>query len=231
MPIELICLDADDTLWHNMRYFEAAESALAAMLEPFTTVALAREYFEKVSARNLPLYGYGAKSFTLSVLESATELCGESIPASMVHTILAAGRQLLSHPVELLPGVDATLEALSARAPVILVTKGDLLHQEAKIAASGLGHRFAAIEIVSDKTAANFRRLFADHGAQPDRCAVAGDSVRSDVMPSLEAGAWAAHIPHPIVWAHERGEAPMDHPRFRRLNRLMDLPAWIDSLG
>lgn len=231
MSIELICLDADDTLWHNMRYFEAAESALAAMLEPFATVAAAREQFEKVTARNLALYGYGAKSFTLSMLESAAELCGESLPASMIQAILAAGRQLLSHPVELFPEVEATLEALAVREPLVLVTKGDLLHQEAKIAASGIGHRFAAVEIVSDKTAANFRRLFSDHGVEPDRCVVAGDSVRSDVLPALEAGAWAAHVPHSIVWAHERREAPMDHPRFRRLGRLSDLPAWIDSLG
>lgn len=231
MTIDLICLDADDTLWHNMRYFEAAESALAEMLAPFATVALAREHFEKVNSRNLPLYGYGAKSFTLSMLESATEICGESVPATVIQSILAAGRELLSHPVELFPEVEATLESLATRAPLVLVTKGDLLHQEAKIAASGLGHRFAAIEIMSDKTAANFRRLFADHGAPPERCVVAGDSVRSDVLPALEAGAWAAYVPHSIVWVHELAEPPTTHPRFRRLNGLTDLPAWIDAIG
>lgn len=231
MPIDLICLDADDTLWHNMRYFEAAESALAAMLAPFATVAHAREHFEQVNSRNLALYGYGAKSFTLSMLESATELCGPSVPAAVIQAILAAGRELLSHPVELFPDVEATLESLAARAPLVLVTKGDLLHQEAKIAASGLDHRFAAIEIMSDKTPAHFRRLFANHAAAPERCVVAGDSVRSDVLPALEAGAWAAYIPHSIVWVHERGDAPTSHPRFRRLDRLTDLPAWIDSIG
>jgi putative hydrolase of the HAD superfamily len=171
MTIELICLDADDTLWHNMRHFDAAEQALFAILEPFAASPAVRERLEAVGARNLALYGYGVKSFTLSMLETATELAGDALPPAGVRDILAIGRDLLRHPVELLPGVEATLDALAGRARLVLITKGDLLHQEAKLAASGLGQRFTGIEIVSDKTANSFRRLFARHAVAPERCA------------------------------------------------------------
>jgi putative hydrolase of the HAD superfamily len=147
MPIELICLDADDTLWHNMRHFDAAEQALFAILEPFAASPAARERLEAVGARNLALYGYGVKSFTLSMLETAAELAGDALAPSAVRDILAIGRDLLQHPVEVLPGVEATLDALSERARLVLVTKGDLLHQEAKLAASGLGERFSGIRL------------------------------------------------------------------------------------
>jgi putative hydrolase of the HAD superfamily len=231
MPIDLICLDADDTLWHNMRHFDVAERALFAVLEPFAGSAAARAQLEAVGARNLALYGSGVKSFTLSMLETASELAGDALPPSTVRDILAIGRDLLSHPVELLPGVEAALDALAERARLILVTKGELLHQETKLAASGLGDRFSGVEIVSDKTADSFRRLFARYAVAPARCAMAGDSIRSDVLPALEAGAWAALVPHDIVWFYERAQAPVHHPRFKQLHNLTDLPGWIDAIA
>ena len=161
MTIKLICLDADDTLWHNMRHFNAAEDAFAAILAPFAEAHVAREALTACEIRNLPLYGYGAKSFTLSLIESAVELAGEAVSATMIADILAAGRALLAHPVDLLDDIEATLDGLAARGRLVLVTKGDLLHQEAKLAASGLGDRFAGVEIVSDKTPATFTRIFA----------------------------------------------------------------------
>jgi putative hydrolase of the HAD superfamily len=164
------------------------------------------------------------------MLETATELCGDALEPTAVRKVLAIGRDLLQHPVELLPGVETTLDALADRARLVLITKGDLIHQEAKLAASGLGERFCGVEIVSEKTADAFRRLFARHDVTPARCAMAGDSIRSDVLPALEAGAWAALVPHDIVWFYERAEAPLDHPRFTRLPALADLPGWIDSI-
>src|SRR5262245_10875675 len=137
MAIDLICLDADDTLWHDMRHFDAAEQSLFAMLEPFVAARVAREQLREIGIRNRPLYGYGAKSFALSMIETAIELCGDDLPASTVQKILAIGRALLRQPVELLPGVEAALDALSERAGLVLVTKGDVLHQEMKLAASG----------------------------------------------------------------------------------------------
>ncbi len=230
MPIELICIDADDTLWHNMRHFEVAEQAFVAILRPFADAGIALERLQRIGGANLRLYGYGAKSFTLSMIETATELCGDRLPASAVRDILEAGRQLHSHPVELLPGVEETLQALADRARLVLVTKGDLLHQEAKLAASGLGERFSGIEIVSDKHAGTFRILFARHGVDANRCAMVGDSIRSDILPALEAGAWAGWVPAEIVWHHERADAPLDQARFRRLASLLEAPEWIEGI-
>ena len=143
MPIDLICLDADDTLWHNMRFFHATQDALVRMLEPFADAGIARSALEACEIRNLRLYGYGAKAFTLSMIETALELGGDDVPASVIRDILEAGKALHAHPVELFEGIEETLEALADRARLVLVTKGDLFHQEAKLAASGLGDRFS----------------------------------------------------------------------------------------
>ena len=231
MPISLICLDADDTLWHNMRHFNVAEEALFAMLRPFADAHVARDTLNACEARNLKLYGYGAKGFTLSMIETAVELAGESLSRDLVAAILKAGQELLAHPVILFEGVEETLEALSERGRLVLVTKGDLLHQEVKLAASGLGDYFSGIEIVSDKKADTFRRLFATYGVVPEQAVMAGDSMRSDILPALEAGAWAAYIPQEGAWSHEQGKMPEAHPRFRQLEMLADLPGWIDSIG
>ncbi len=231
MPIELICLDADDTLWHNMRHFEEAHSAFVAMLRPFADGDVAMETLDACEARNLKLYGYGAKGFTLSMIETALELGGERLPSGVIADLLAAGRRLLAHPVELLHGIETTLDALADRGRLVLVTKGDLLHQEAKLAASGLGDRFSGIEIVSDKTVDTFARLFDRYGVRPEQAVMAGDSMRSDVLPALAAGAWAAFVPQPLAWTHEAAPLPSGHDRFRQLSGLGDLPAWIDTIA
>ena len=231
MTIDLICLDADDTLWHNMRHFHATEDALVAMLEPFVDAGVARETLLATELRNLKLYGYGAKSFTLSMIETAFELGGDEMPASVIRAILHAGRALCDHPVELLDGVAETMEALAERGRLVLVTKGDLFHQEAKLAASGLGDHFSGIEIVSDKKPDTFLAIFDRYGSAAERSIMAGDSMRSDVKPALEAGAWAAYIPQPLQWSHEQGDPPATHPRYRELPSLAALVHWIDEIG
>lgn len=231
MAIDLICLDADDTLWHNMRHFHATEDALVAILEPFADAGIAREALLSTELRNLKLYGYGAKSFTLSMIETAFELGGDDIPSSVIRSILDAGRALCSHPVELLDGVEETMGALAERGRLVLVTKGDLFHQEAKLAASGLGDHFSGIEIVSDKKPETFSAIFDRYDATPQQAIMAGDSMRSDVKPALAAGAWAAYIPQPLQWSHEQGDPPADHPRYRELPSLAALVNWIDDIG
>lgn len=228
MSIDLICLDADDTLWHNMRFFAAAQEAFVAMLAPFADAGIARERLDAVEVQNLPLYGYGAKSFTLSMIETALEFGAD---AAAVRDILAAGRGLLAHPVELLDGIEHTLERLSAQGRLVLVTKGDLLHQEMKLAASGLGERFHGVEIVSDKSDQTFTRLFERYGVTPDQALMAGDSMRSDVLPALAAGAWAAYVPQDGGWSHEAAAPPADASRFRELRSLAALPDWVDELS
>lgn len=228
MPIDLICLDADDTLWHNMRFFNATQDALVQMLEPFADAGIARSALEACEIRNLNLFGYGAKAFTLSMIETALELGGEDVPASVIRDILAAGKSLHAHPVELLEGVEETVAALAERARLVLVTKGDLFHQEAKLAASGLGDLFTGIEIVSDKRPETFSGIFGRFDVEPSQALMAGDSMRSDVFPALEAGAWAAYIPQPLSWSHEQRPAPTDNPRFIELPSLAALVNWLD---
>jgi putative hydrolase of the HAD superfamily len=230
MAIRLICLDADDTLWHNEAYFQRTRAALAELLAPWAQAAV-EAHVEAVEHRNLPVYGYGAKGFALSMVEAAVELSGGAVPGEIVGRILDLGKDMLTHPVEMLGGVADALDALAERGALVLVTKGDLWHQEAKLAASGLGERFAGVEIVSDKKAATYRRIFERHGVRPDEAVMAGNSMRSDILPALEAGAWAAYVPFEIAWAHECAEAPAGHERFVELASLAELPAWVDRIA
>jgi putative hydrolase of the HAD superfamily len=184
-----------------------------------------------VERRNLGLYGYGVKGFTLSLIETAMELTGGEPPGRIIADILAAGREMLGHPVEPLPGVEHALAELASDYRLVLITKGDLLHQEQKLAASGLGELFVAVEIVSEKDAATYERVFARHGTGAAQAAMCGNSMRSDILPALEAGAYAAHIPYPLTWAHEMAEAPADHPRFAELASIAELPAWVRGLS
>lgn len=231
MPIRLICLDADDTLWHNETWFRRTCEAYAELLAPFAPAEKVQRRLHEVEHRNVPTYGYGVKGFILSALEAAEELAGDDLPPFAVRRILELGREMLAHPIELLPGVEDALPRLADRAPLVLVTKGDLHHQESKLAASGLGDWFAGVEIVSDKRPETYARVFARYGAPPGEALMAGNSVKSDILPPREAGAYAALIPFHLVWSHEAAEPPVDHARFRELASLAELPAWIDSLA
>jgi putative hydrolase of the HAD superfamily len=229
--IRLICLDADDTLWHNEAYFVRTKKRLAELLADFAPADAVEARVEATEHGNLAAYGYGAKGFVLSMIEAAAALAGPALGVAAVEAILTLGKEMLAHPVEMLEGVPDALDALADRAPLVLVTKGDLWHQEAKLAASGLGERFAGVEIVSDKQAATYARIFARHGVAPGEAVMAGNSMRSDVLPALEAGAWAAFVPFELCWSHEAADAPVDHPRYRELASLAELPAWIDAIG
>ena len=227
MTITTVGLDADDTLWHNETIFRLTHDRFVDLLADHADRAALESRLAETEARNLRLYGYGVKGFTLSMIETAMDLTGGEAPAAVVREILAAGRDMLGHPVEPLPGVDAALAALSERYRLVLITKGDLLDQERKLAASGLGDLFAAVEIVSEKDRRTYERVFARHGTGAAEAVMAGNSVRSDVLPALEAGAFAVHVPYHITWAHEVAEAPIEHPRFGLLDSLAGLPAWI----
>ena len=229
--IDLICLDADDTLWQNESFFRHTTGRFAGLLGSVASAEEIRQRLEDVEHRNLPAYGYGAKGFILSMLETASEFLGDDLPAATVREILSLGREMLAHPVEMLPGVEQALAALADRASLVLVTKGDLHHQEAKLAASGLGSHFVGVEIVSDKCADTYRRIFERYGAPPESVLMAGNSMRSDVLPALEAGAWAAFVPYELVWSHEKAEAPVGHPRYLEVASLAELERWIATLA
>ena len=231
MPLELLCLDADDTLWGHESYFQDAARRYHDLLRCFGPASVSEQRLAEVEDRNLHLYGYGVKGFTLSMLETALEIGGDDLPAPIVRQILAIGHDLMRHPVAPLPGVAETLPLLAKRARLVLVTKGDLFHQESKLAASGLGEHFEGVEIVSEKTPQVYQKVFARYGAAPERAAMVGNSLRSDIWPALAAGAYAAHIPHEFEWAHEQAADPQGEARFTRLREFADLPDWLDGLG
>jgi len=231
MTITTLGLDADDTLWHNETIFRLTQARLFDLLSDVADVDTLGARLAEVEHRNLRLSGYGVKGFTLSMIETAMELTGGEAPPHIVREILAAGRAMLTEPVEPLPGVDDALAVLSERYRLVLVTKGDLLHQEQKLAASGLGDLFVAVEIVSEKDASTYERVFARHGTGAAEGAMVGNSLRSDILPALEAGAWAAHIPYVVTWAHEMAETPIGHPRFAELASISDLPAWLEKVS
>ncbi|WP_374579101.1 HAD family hydrolase [Phenylobacterium sp.] len=231
MSITTVGLDADDTLWHNETIFRLTHDRFSELLSDVADKDVLEQRLAEVEKRNLRLYGYGVKGFTLSMIETAMELTGGEAPSRVIREILAVGREMLTEPVEPLPGVDDTLAALSQRYRLLLITKGDLLHQEQKLAASGLGDLFAAVEIVSEKDASTYARVFSRHGTGAEEAVMCGNSMRSDILPAIEAGAYGAHVPYPLTWAHEMADAPEGHPRFVELASIRDLPDWIANLG
>jgi len=231
MSITTVGLDADDTLWHNETIFRLTHARFVDLLNDHGDRQTIEARLAETEQRNLRLYGYGVKGFTLSMIETAMELTGGEAPGSVVREILAAGREMLAHPVETLPGVDEALAALSERYRLVLITKGDLMDQERKLAASGLGDLFAAVEIVSEKDRGTYDRVFARHGTGPHQAVMAGNSMKSDVLPALKAGAWAVHIPYAITWAHELADAPEGHERYGALESISELPGWIAERG
>ncbi len=230
-PIRLICLDADDTLWEHESYFRLSAQRFVELLEPFAAAAFSQERLIAIERRNLGLYGYGVKGFTLSMLETALEIAGDRLSAATTRAVLAVGRDLMRHPIHLIDGVAEALGRLAEKGALALITKGDLFDQESKLAASGIGDRFSGVEIVSEKSAETYRRLFARYGVKPDEAVMVGNSLRSDILPALEAGAYAAFVPHRLVWAHERAETPPAQPRFRQLASLAELPGWLDEIA
>ncbi len=226
----LVAVDADDTLWHNESLFRLTEARFAELLGDHARPETIAERLLETERRNLAIYGYGVKGFTLSMIETAHEITDGDCPPEITRALLGFCREMLAHPVEPFDGVGETLETLARRAPLILVTKGDLFDQERKLAQSGLGEMFAAVEVVSEKTADTYARLFARHGPGAERALMAGNSLKSDVIPPIDAGGWGVHVPYEITWVHEAAEPPEGHPRYRRIDRLSALPALLETL-
>jgi len=225
-----IAFDADDTLWHNETLFHLTQTRFAALLAGETDPAHLMARLEAAERRNLGHYGFGVKGFMLSMIETAIEVTEGRVQASVIAEILAAGREMLQHPVELLPHVRQVIETLAPDYTLLLITKGDLLDQERKVAQSGLGAHFQAVEIVSNKTPQVYRDIFARHGAPMDRAMMVGNSLKSDVLPAIEAGAWGVHVPQPLTWALEHAEPPKDAARFRTISDLGALPQLLRDL-
>ncbi len=225
--LSLLAFDADDTLWHNETVFRLTEERFAQALADYADSDHLMERLLAAERRNLSFYGYGIKGFTLSMIETALEITENRAPAELIAEILSYAKEMVSHPVETLPGVGDTLENLRRHFPLIVITKGDLFDQERKLAQSGLGELFSGVEIVSEKDSSTYRRLFAKHGARSEKALMVGNSLKSDIHPALEAGGWAVYIPHDLTWVLERAEEPVTTERYRKLERISELPNHI----
>ncbi|NRB34299.1 MAG: HAD family hydrolase [Rhodobacteraceae bacterium] len=228
--ITTIGFDADDTLWHNERFFQMTQAHFTDLLKNYAEPDHLADRLLAAERRNLDHYGYGIKGFMLSMIETAIEVTDEKVPAPVIAEILAAGQEMLSHPIELLPHAIEAVEALTATHRIVLITKGDLLDQERKLALSGLGDHFDGVEIVSEKTPQVYTDIFARHGHGADAALMAGNSIRSDILPVLEAGGWAVHVPHDLTWELERADHPVNAPRFREVPDLGALPDLVARL-
>jgi putative hydrolase of the HAD superfamily len=223
-----IGFDADDTLWHNERFFQLTQERFAGLLADYTDPGLLSERLLAAERRNLGRYGFGIKGFVLSMIETAIEVTDARVPATIIADLIRAGQEMLDHPIELLPHAREAVSALAGTAEIVLITKGDLLDQERKLAQSGLGDLFDAVEIVSDKTPEVYARIFARHGAAQSM--MVGNSLKSDVLPAIQAGGWGIHVPHALTWVYEHAEAPLAHPRFHEIDSLGALPDLVARL-
>lgn len=227
-----IAFDGDDTLWHSESVFEETHGHFRTLLAPWVDAETIDRNLLETEMRNLKTFGYGVKGFTLSMIETAIDLSGGRISAADIRAILDLGKAMMDHPVELLDGVTETLDALAGRHSLLLITKGDLFHQESKVARSGLAERFERIEIVAEKDEATYRRILQRSGIAPEQFLMIGNSMRSDILPVLDLGGRAVHIPYHITWAHEAVSRPeVAPPGFNTLDSIRGVPDLVARLA
>ena len=219
--VTVVGFDADDTLWHNERFFQMTQERFAELLEPYYSGDELMPRLIAAERRNIGHYGFGIKGFVLSMIETALEVTEETVPAPIIGELIRAGQEMLRHPIELLPCVQEVIAEVSSNHRILLITKGDLLDQERKLAQSGLGDLFDGVEIVSDKTPSTYLRIFGAQGVNAGM--MVGNSLKSDVLPMISAGGFGVHVPHELTWALEHAERP-DNERFFELADLGGLP-------
>ena len=232
--LKMVGFDGDDTLWRSEDYYRAANAEFAAIVGAYADLDDAEVQARMLATerRNLALFGYGAKGMTLSMVETAIALSEQRISAPDIERIMALGKHVLQHPVVLLPGIRTAVATVAARYPVVLITKGDLFHQERKVAESGLSAQFRRIEIVSEKDSATWRRLFDEFGVAAHEFAMVGNSLRSDIEPVVRLGGWGVHMPYHVTWAHELDAQldPRDVPHVREVVQADEIPAAVAQL-
>ena len=221
--IKTIAFDADDTLWVNEQFYREAEKKLCDMLSDYMPAEQVIEELYKTEMQDLEWYGYGIKAFVLSMIDTAIRISNNTLPAATVQDIMKLGRNMLQKPIELLPRVEETLERLNGCYRLVVATKGDILDQERKLRKSGLEKYFHHIEIMSDKTLAEYTKLLHHLDCPPDNFLMIGNSMRSDIMPVLELGAYAAYIPSHVTWAHEQLPYTPENERFLELECVSDI--------
>jgi putative hydrolase of the HAD superfamily len=228
--VQLIAFDGDDTLWHNETIFSVSQERFEAMLAPYADGAHLHARLLDTERENVQLFGYGIKGFTLSMIETAIEVTDGRVTAKEIAALLDLGKGMLRHPTELLDGAREAIEWAATVAPVVLITKGDLFDQESKLARSGLGELFDAVEIVSEKDDARYQRVLQQHGVEPDAFVMVGNSMKSDILPVVRIGARAVHVPYHVTWALEVvDDADVPASGWWRIDHLDELPALFSS--
>jgi putative hydrolase of the HAD superfamily len=231
MPVRVVGLDGDDTLWQNETRFILTQEEFRELLHRHVPEADVDAHLDEVERKNLAVYGYGVKSFTLSMIETAIELTESTISAADLEVILGWGKRMLTQPTELLDGVEAAVHELSAQYDLLLVTKGDLFDQESKLARSGLAELLLGVEIVSEKNVASYRGILNRRGINAAEFVMVGNSLRSDIVPVVELGARAVHIPYHVTWHHEEvPEESLPRSGWYRLEKIADLSPLLASL-
>jgi putative hydrolase of the HAD superfamily len=233
--IEVVAFDGDDTLWHSESHFVDAHARFVALVSPYWDgdPGVIDERVVATERANLTIYGYGAKAFTLSLIESAIELTGGRVTSGEISAILDVGKRLLDHPVELLDGVKEVVARLADdEYRLIVVTKGDLFHQETKVAGSGLADMFSRVEIVSEKDVSTYRRVMDEAGVAPENFLMIGNSVRSDILPVIELGGHAAHLPYAYTWELEHvADSDAERMGFHELTSIRQVPELLERLS
>ena len=228
---DIIAFDADDTLWHNETLYTVTQDKFKQLLSKYRdTDGIDQELYE-TEMRNLQHYGYGIKSFTLSMIETAIELTGARVQGREIREIIGFAREMLKAPVQLLEDVEDVIRTLSASHQLMIITKGDLFDQESKIARSGLADYFTHVEVVSHKTEDTYKALLAQHHIHPGRFLMVGNSLKSDVLPVVAIGSQAVYIPYHVTWAHEVVANPHEERQdYLELEHISQLPALVEQL-
>jgi putative hydrolase of the HAD superfamily len=224
--LDVVGFDADDTLWRSQESFDEAETLFFQLVDPYTPdgVDLA-DALRATELDRVPLSGYGVKAFGLSMVEAAVTATGGRVPSSVIGQLVDHVHDMLRQPVEVLPGVPEALASVAATHRIVMITKGDLVHQTRKVRTSGLEHLFERVGVVLDKEATTYARLLNEWSIRPERFLMVGNSVRSDVLPLIELGGWGLHIPYHSTWEHEVVADPEHH--FDELSALGEVASWL----
>jgi len=223
MNPKVIAFDADDTLWHNEPYFDEAQAKFCSLFQNYASHQEILGLILNHQIKNLPLYGFGIKAFTLSMIESALALTDNQITGNDIQKVIQIGKELLEKPVELLPNVIEVLEALKGKYKLIVATKGDLKDQHRKLHDSGLGNYFHHIEVMSDKTDLDYQKMLGRLDIQPQDFMMIGNSLKSDVLPVLNIGGCGIHIPYHTTWEYEKIDFEVQHHNFKAIENISDV--------
>ncbi len=221
--IKVIAFDADDTLWINEPYFQEIENKFCTLLEGYATHHTISQELLKTEIKNLEMYGYGVKGYTLSMIETALRISNNSINVAVIEKAIEYGKEILSKPIELIEGIEEALMALHGKYRLVVATKGDLLDQENKLKKSGLEKYFHHIEVMSEKNESEYKKLIKHLDINPNEFLMIGNSLKSDVLPVLAIGGHAAHVPFHTTWAHEKIDYQVVHDNLEKFNKIIDM--------